>query len=145
MRMLTVKNRPNGFPTIMNVFDDFFGKNFPDIAEAGHSFTPSVNVTETDAAFKLEFAVPGFDKKDFNVNIENEFITVSGKKETTSEVKEGKVTRREFSAGSFTRTFTLPENVNTAKIEAAYENGILNLVLPKKEEKKEAAKSIEVK
>jgi len=145
--MLTVRRRPNGVPVLMNVFEDFFNRNFPAsfTADAGR-FTPSVNVSETDAAFKLEFAVPGFEKKDFNVEIEKDYIKVSGKKETSNEVREKSYTRREFSFGSFERMFSIPENVDSENIQAQYENGILNLVLPKKEVKAEAGKkSIDIK
>ena len=148
--MLTVRRRPNGVPALVNVFEDFFNRNFPErFMEEKGEFIPSVNVSETEKEFKLEFAVPGFDKKDFNVETEKEFITISGSKETikeTGNTGEKNYTRKEFSYGSFKRTFTLPENVDSEKIEAVYENGVLNLILPKREVKPENnLKKIEIK
>lgn len=145
--MLTVRRRPNGIPTLVNVFEDFFNRNFPEkYAEDGGTFTPSVNVSETEQEYKLEFAVPGFDKKDFNVEIEKDYIKISGKKEISNEVKEKNYTRKEFAYGSFERMFSLPENVDNEKIVATYENGILHLALPKKETKQGSdTKRIEIK
>lgn len=145
--MLTVKRRPNGIPALGNVFEDFFNTAFPEKFMNERSvFTPSVNIAENEKAYSLEFAVPGFEKKDFNIEIEKEFIKISGKKEISAEVKEKNFTRKEFSFGSFERTFTLPEQVETEKIEALYENGILHVTLPKKEVKAETkSQKIEIK
>lgn len=145
--MLTVRRRPMGVPAFVNVFEDFFNHNFPEktFGEKG-SFIPAVNVTEDEKEFKLEIAVPGFEKTDFDVQVEKEFFTVSGKKEPKTEVKEKNYTRKEFSYSNFKRTFTLPENVETANISAVYENGILHVALPKKEVKADVAvKKIDIK
>ena len=145
--MLTVRRRPMGVPAFVNVFEDFFNHNFPEktFGEKG-SFIPAVNVTEDEKEFKLEIAVPGFEKTDFDVQVEKEFFTVSGKKEAKTEVKEKNYTRKEFSYSNFKRTFTLPENVETANISAVYENGILHVALPKKEVKADVAvKKIDIK
>jgi HSP20 family protein len=145
--MLTVRRRPNGIPALVNVFEDFFNRSFTErFLEEGNSFTPSVNISETEKEFKLEFAVPGFEKKDFNLEIEKDYIKVSGKKEVSEEVKEKNYTRKEFSYGSFERIFSLPENVEVEKIEALYEGGILHLTLPKKDVKQTSgSKRIEIK
>lgn len=145
--MLTVRRRPNGVPALVNVFENFFNNNFPEkYFEDKGEFVPSVNVSETEKEFKLEFAVPGFEKQNFDVQLDKEYLTISGKKEMSSEVKEKNYTRKEFSFGSFKRTFTLPENVATEKIEAIYENGILHLNLPKKEVAAETTvKKVEIK
>lgn len=145
--MLTVKRRPNGAPAFVNVFEDFFTQAFPEKSnQTTGNFTPAVNVSEHDKAITLEFAVPGFEKTDFDVNIEKEFITISGKKEVKETVTEKNYTRKEFSFNSFKRMFTLPETVDTKAIEATYEKGILHVVLPKKEIKTaEAVKKIEIK
>ncbi|MBC8047865.1 MAG: Hsp20/alpha crystallin family protein [Fimbriimonadaceae bacterium] len=147
MTMLSIRKRPQGVPTLFNVFEDFFNSNFPEkFMEDRGTFIPSVNVTESEKNYKIEFAVPGFTKQDFNVDIEKDYITVSGKKEDSKETTEGKYTRKEFSSGSFKRTFSIPENTDSEKIDAVYENGILNLILPKKETKIEnSIKKIEVK
>jgi HSP20 family protein len=108
-----------------------FNGNFPALDFA--SRFPTVNVIENDKDFKLEMAVPGMEKKDFRIHVENDMLTVSSeKKEETNEKKEN-YTRREFSFSSFSRSFRLPENCLPDKIDAKYEDGILKLVLPKKE------------
>lgn len=147
MTLLKVNRRPNGIPTVFDMFDEVFNRNWPaNWMEDKGAFVPSVNIKETEKAFMLEFAVPGFNKNDFDVQIEKDFITISGKKETTNEVNAEKYSRKEFSFGSFKRTFNLPENIDSDNIEAIYENGILHVGLPKKEVKPEiAAKRIEIK
>ncbi|MFN0275584.1 MAG: Hsp20/alpha crystallin family protein [Chitinophagales bacterium] len=136
MTMLTINKKPQGVPALFNVFDELFNSNWPEkFFDVKGTFIPSVNVSESEKEFKLEFAVPGFSKQDFHVDVEKDYITVSAKREENKETKEGKFTRKEFSYGSFQRTFTLPENIDSEKIDAVYENGILNIVLPKKEVK----------
>lgn len=96
---------------------------------------PAVNVLEKDDAFVIELAAPGLNKADFNIKVENDVLTIAAKKEVTP--KEGeKYTRKEFNYTQFTRTFQLPETVDTTQITAAFENGILTLNLAKKEEAK---------
>jgi len=108
---------------------------------------PAVNVTETNEAFKVELAAPGFDKQDFSLNVEQDQLIVTAKKaEKTAETAQGngRVLRREFRYESFKRSFKLPNTVNQDSISAVYENGILNIELPKKEEVKPVAKAIQV-
>ena len=94
---------------------------------------PSVNIAENTKDFKIEMAVPGMEKKDFHVNVENGMLTVSAeKKEETKEEKKN-YSRREYSYNSFSRSFRLPENCLPEKVDAKYDNGILHLTLPKKE------------
>ena len=140
MTMLTVRRRPNGVPAFVNVFEDFFNQAFPEkyVSEKGE-FIPSVNIAENEKAFTLEFAAPGFEKTDFDVNIEKSFITISAKKEVKDEVKAKNYTRKEFVFSSFKRTFNLPETIEISGIAATYENGILLVELPKKEVKAETA------
>jgi HSP20 family protein len=108
-----------------------------------------VNVKETAKAYELEVVAPGFEKSDFKVNLDKDLLTISAEKK--SEVKEEngqndqKHIRREYSYRSFKRTFTIDDKINATEIVANYINGILTLNLPKKEEVKAAATSIEVK
>jgi len=136
-------NRKNQFPTI---FDDIFMKDFfqnewkPTISKS----IPAVNVTEHSDSFELAFAVPGMKKEDFKIELNNDQLIISAE---VSESKEevGKITRKEFSFSSFERRFTLPESANVHEIGAKYENGILNISVPKKEEAKvQAPKHIEI-
>jgi HSP20 family protein len=107
--------------------DVFSGKDFA-------SFVPSVNISENDKAWSLEVSAPGFSKEDFKINLDKEVLTVSAEHKAEANKDEKNYTRREFAYGSFSRTFRIKENtVDMEKIGATYENGILNVVLPKKE------------
>ncbi|MBL7912699.1 MAG: Hsp20/alpha crystallin family protein [Bacteroidia bacterium] len=95
---------------------------------------PSVNIKEREQDFKIDLAVPGMDKKDFKIEVENEVLTVSGeRKEEKSEENEN-ITRREFHYGSFKRSFTLPETADAEKINANYKDGLLSLTVGKRED-----------
>lgn len=98
---------------------------------------PAVNVRETIDEFVIELAAPGMDKKDFKISFKNNVITISSEKEDKKEEKKDNYTRREFSYQSFQRSFTVPENaILSDKIAASYNNGILEVKLPKREEVK---------
>ncbi len=107
---------------------------------------PSVNIKETEDSFEVEVAAPGFNKTDFNIELNNDILTISSEKRMSENESDGEnVTRREFSYQSFTRSFTLPELVEDEKISATYENGILSITIPKKEEAKpKPIKQIEI-
>ena len=111
--------------------------------------SPSVNIVEHDAHFTMQLAAPGLQKSDFNINIENDYLVISAEKQTEKEEtgNQGKFTRREFNYSSFKRSFQLDENINREGIAASYENGVLNITLPKKEEtwKKPGTTTIEIK
>ena len=118
----------------------------------GTDFTnssPSVNIVEHDAHFTMQLAAPGLQKSDFNINIENDYLVISAEKKTEKEEtgNEGKFTRREFNYSSFKRSFQLDENINREGVAASYENGVLSITLPKKEEtwKKTGTTTIEIK
>lgn len=115
----------------------FFG-SFPSFFEdvmngKDHAnYVPSVNVAENDKEWHIEVSAPGFSKEDFRINLEKEVLTISAEHKTDTTKEQKNYTRREFSYGSFSRSFRIKENsVDTEKIAAAYENGILNLSLPK--------------
>ena len=97
---------------------------------------PAVNMKEDDTHFEIELAAPGKIKADFSIEIDHQVLTISSENKSETEEKDakGNYTRREFSYSSFRRSFTLPESVNSESIKAVYENGILNVTLPKKEE-----------
>jgi HSP20 family protein len=107
---------------------------------------PAVNITETKEEFKLAFAVPGMKKDDFDVNVDGNMLTVSCEKEESKEEKEHQYTRKEYNYSSFSRSFSLPDEVSKDNIHDSYTDGVLYLQLPKKEEaKKLLTKSITVK
>ena len=95
---------------------------------------PAVNIREAEKEFYLEFAIPGKKKEDFNVEVDDNLLTVSMENKEEREETDKGYTRREFNYSAFKRAFTLPETVDADKIEAKYENGILKFSLPKKQE-----------
>lgn len=127
---------------VRNIFNDDFDGFF--VKPFSNNFSPAVNVIEGKDNFRLEFAVPGFAKNDFNVKLDNNLLTVSSEKKNEVKKEEENYTMREFSHNSFSRTFTLPETVDSTKIVAEYTDGILKLVLPKKEEVKQKSFDIKV-
>jgi HSP20 family protein len=107
---------------------------------------PPVNITENQDNYLVSLAVPGMKKDDFKIDVDGNMLTISSEKEETKEEKEKKFTRKEYSYSSFSRSFTLPDEVNREKIDAKYEDGVLKISLPRKEEvKKPTAKQIAVK
>ncbi|MEM1215001.1 MAG: Hsp20/alpha crystallin family protein [Bacteroidota bacterium] len=131
-------------PAVANRFFDEF---FPTAPQKTHFRTnrPAVNVQETDDDFTLAVAAPGFEKGDFEVKVDDGILTISVERQEDAETKHEGYTRREFHYGNFTRRFTLPEAANDADISATYTNGILTVVLPKKEEAKpQPARLIEI-
>lgn len=130
----TNNDRNRLFTDFPLLFDDAFSKNF--FEKQNKMFnTPAVNIKETDKSFELDLAVPGMDKKDFKIELKDGSITISAKHEHKVEETNEKerYTRREFSYQSFSRSFVLAEDlVDTEAINAKYENGILNVSIPKK-------------
>ena len=102
---------------------------------------PSVNITENGNHYNVSLAAPGLKKEDFKISIDGNMLTISSEKEEKKEEKDEKYTRKEYSYSSFSRSFTLPEDVKLDAIDAKYEDGILSLRLPRKEEVKKAAAS----
>jgi HSP20 family protein len=96
---------------------------------------PSTNVIENDKEFKLELSAPGFDKKDFKVEVIEGVLNISAEKEHKAEEEKDNYRKKEFSYSSIRRSFVLPENVLEDKIDAKYENGILKVALPKNDQK----------
>lgn len=126
------------FPTL---FDRFLENDLFDWSNRNYSTTnttvPSVNVKENTDEFEVELAAPGFEKKDFNIELNHDLMTISSEKKLENEINEGEgYVRREFSYQSFNRSFSLPNSADADKIKAKYENGILRVNIPKKEEAK---------
>ena len=127
---------------IDNMFSNFF--NFPMFrADESCDFMPRVNIRDTKDNVILTFELPGMEKKDIKVTVKDGVLTVSGERKFQTEEKEDGYVRSEISSGSFARSFTLPDSVDTDKISADYKNGMLEIKLAKKEEVK--PKEIEVK
>jgi HSP20 family protein len=131
--MLPTLTRKSFRPFFMsNLFDDDF---FP-VLQTRTSSMPAVNVKEDDKKFSLELAVPGMDKKDLKIDINEDVLTISSESKHESEENGNGYKRKEFSYSSFYRSFYIPENVNRDNIEANYKDGILTVALPKLEEEK---------
>lgn len=120
----------NSFPAL---FNEFFGE--PVVAKWNKN-VPSANIKETEDNFGIELVAPGFKKEAFKVEVHERNLTISVEEKTESEEKTETFLRKEYSFGSFTRSFRLPNSVDSDKIEAAYEDGVLHLTIPKKEEAK---------
>lgn len=125
----------------VNHFDKWVNDFFNDESNVKfRTAPPSVNIIENGDSFKLEIAVPGLAKEDFKVHVEANVLTISAEKKTEktteSEETQEKYLHREFSYSSFKRSFTLPDNVNANAVKGSYENGVLNIEIPKAEVKK---------
>ncbi|MGZ3752641.1 MAG: Hsp20/alpha crystallin family protein [Mucilaginibacter sp.] len=137
--------KSNTFPTFRTMMEDFWNTDrFFDKTVFNGEALPAVNIRETKNNYKLEVAAPGFKKDDFKVTIDNGLLTISA--ETSNEQNEEKenYTRREFSCASFTRTFSLPENVLEENINANYSDGLLKIELKKNGKNLPAKKEIKV-
>jgi HSP20 family protein len=138
---MSLVKRENYWPAWPSFFNDFLNRDWYDWSNQNFSLTnttiPSVNIKETENEFEVDMAAPGMAKDDFRIELNNSVLTISSEKQSDSKTNNGKnITRREFSYQSFSRSFTLPAIVETDKISAKYENGILRLNIPKKEEAK---------
>lgn len=132
--MTIVKFKKHRLPWYDNMFTDLLGTDrlLTNDFFRDDKWMPSMNIKENDENFEIELAAPGFNKKDFEITIENEILHISAEKKVEKEEKEEDFTRKEFSYTSFTRSLTLPDNVNDEdKINAKYKNGILKLTLAK--------------
>ena len=135
MNIITHNSKPVFFEDFIN---NFFGSNI-------YNDIPPYNIIQTDKEFLIEFSVPGFNKKDFSIEVEENNLKVS-KLSVGNDKLENKFYKRQFNYSQFEKKFTIPEEVNIDKINSIYENGILKIFLPKiKEFKQSKIKSIQVK
>jgi len=140
--MNLIKRNPNGYSALPGLFDDFFNRELFNWGNNNYSSTsttvPSVNIKENEDAYEVQIAAPGMDKKDFEVKLDGNLLTVSSSKQDSSESQQDNFTRREFSYQSFQRSLQLPKDVvDQDNINAKYENGLLLLTIPKKEDAKQ--------
>ncbi len=125
----------------------FFNDDLWGFSGVNHQVNVPVNLRETDKSYEMELVAPGLSKQDFKLNVANDMLTVSfeRKEEQSQENKDEGWLRREYGLQSFTRSFNLGDTVDLNKISAIYNNGILHLTLPKKENAQQVSKTIEVK
>src|SRR5690606_4773537 len=148
MTLVKLNNHRSTDPWINGIFDSFFSdsstlQNFnAKIAKT----KPSVNISETNLGFEIEMATPGFKKEDFKINLEKSLLTISSERKEEEEEVEGKhYNKREFNVEAFSRSVTLPEIADGEKISAEYTDGIVKVVIAKKEDEKEKTRMIDVK
>lgn len=118
-----------------SLLDNFFNERF-NVAGSTRSFLPKVDIAETETGFEVSLATPGMKKEDFNIEVNDNFLTISGERKFVNEDKGKNFHSVETQYGTFSKSFKLPKSVNAEKIEAKYEAGILNLFVPKDEKKK---------
>ncbi|MCW5914400.1 MAG: Hsp20/alpha crystallin family protein [Chitinophagaceae bacterium] len=147
---MTLVKRNSNRSALPNLWDNFFNRDIfgwdSFITGEGQSL-PAVNIKENKDAFVVEMAAPGKKKEDFKIELDGTALSISSEQRNESEEKDDNYSRREFSYQSFYRTFHLPKDVvDSEKINAKYEDGILKLEIPKREEAKEKpSRLIEVK
>ncbi len=141
--MTAVIRKPINDP-ILSFFDDFLTNQ---LAKVGNDqlVVPAVNIKENDKEVKMDVAAPGLSKKDFEISVENNTLTISAHKEI-EKVEEGtNIVKKEFGYENFQRSFTLPEEIfDVENIKAAYKNGVLEITIPKKEEEQKKVKKIQI-
>lgn len=138
--MTLTKFRKNA-PVFSPFFDNFFDSEFFDARTNGN--VPSANIKEKEDRFEVELAVPGFDKNEIKIDLNDGLLTISSEKTSENEEKDTHYSRREFQYASFSRSFRLPDNVKEDDIEAKFNNGVLEVHIPKAKELKKS-KSIEI-
>ena len=132
------------------LFDDFFG-NFdgasllPDFMTKSDILNPAVDIAETAKALKIDAELPGMELDDIEVTINDNYLTITGKKEEEKEDKESNYVRRERSYGSYQRTISLPETVNGDKAQAHFKKGVLSIEIPKKAEAVKPSRKLDIK
>lgn len=148
--MHNVKRHNNNYPNVNSLVKNFLSDDFLNWPankwdNKGQNLPP-VNISEDENQFNLHIAAPGMKKEDFKIELNGDSLTISAENEIKKEEVGEKFTRKEFGFTSFKRSFVLPENsVSIVAINASYENGVLSLTLPKKEEAKpQPAKLIEI-
>jgi len=141
--MTHVKNNPVLFSTLVDELFNGLPNGWNNTARVG-SNPPAVNIYETNDAYHLSLNAPGRKKEDFSILVENGLLTVGYEKKTEEAQTDVKVIRREYAYKSFKRSFSLDDKINTEQIQAKYEDGVLKLLLPKKEEVKVMPKAITI-
>lgn len=142
--MTTLKFNQPTLKTLDSFLDNLLSDLPVPSSNNGFNF-PAVNICETNDNYELEFNVPGRKKEDFKITVDKNILSVSFEKKEEEKEENKQFIKREFSSQSFKRSFTLDEKINADEINAKYEDGILHLTLPKKEEVKVLPKEISVK
>jgi HSP20 family protein len=142
MTLVKFNNRPVN-SVFNSVFDDLLNQ-FPATWKDSSLHNPPVNIHETKDAYHVEVSAPGLNKEDFQVKVEDGLLTISFEKKEETKKEEYKTVRREFTQRSFKRSFTVDDQVDVDNIQAKYDQGVLKLHLPKKEQAKVSTKQINI-
>ena len=141
-----LRSKSESIRTRDSVFDDLFNElySLPTsfLSKSGVDLSPRIDISETDAAYKIEAELPGINQKEIDVKIDNNILTIKGKKEDIKEEKEKNYHLRERYYGAFQRSISLPNNIEPEKIKSSFENGVLNISVPKND--KRTPKKIEI-
>ena len=144
MTMMIRKNRvmPEMNALMTDLFDDFFTRTAAPLRTA----VPAANIVEGEKAYEVHLAVPGMEKNDFKIELENNLLTISAEKKEEHVEENTQIHRREFGYTHFSRSFTLPKDRFVAEgVEADYTNGVLKIFVPKREPSTKAVRSIAIK
>jgi HSP20 family protein len=141
-KMTIIKWKNN--PGIFNLLDEMDRNVFPEYGRQA-AYAPKTNILETEKSFIIEIAVPGLKKEEINLMVEKNLITVSHQKKEAEKQTDSEILRQEFVVDAFSRSFTIPEKVDSDKIGARCENGVLTITLPKRDaDKAQLSKSIKI-
>lgn len=130
-------------PWFNDVFESFFNDSF--VSDRMVSRVPAVNIAENDNEYHIDLAAPGLKKEDFKINLDKNILSISVENKTESTEENKRFNRREFSYSSFVRSFTLPEGADQNNIDATYTDGVLRIIVGKKEEAKNLTREISIK
>ncbi|PWG78617.1 Hsp20/alpha crystallin family protein [Pararcticibacter amylolyticus] len=130
-------------PGIDDIFESFFNDSF--LSDRMISRVPAVNICETENEYHIELAAPGLKKEDFKINLDRNMLSVSVEQKPQNAEESKKYNKREFNYTSFVRSFALPDSADNARIEAEYKDGLLSIVVAKKEEARSVSRQIEIK
>jgi len=134
-----------GFRPFHGDFERFFGLDQEQTQELNEaSWSPKVDVYETQESYVLNAELPGLKKEEINIDVNDNILTINGEKKFEEKVEKDSYVRVERNYGSFSRSFTLSDDVNTESIQASYKEGVLELTLPKKEEAKPKEIKVEI-
>ena len=138
MRIVTRWEPQRGFSTLQDQINRLFSDSFDRTGEEGSltAWAPAVDIYETEHELVVKADLPDIDPKDLDIRVENNILTIRGERKFEKQVNEDKYLRVERSYGSFARSFTLANTVNAEAIKADYQNGVLTLTIPKREEAK---------
>lgn len=134
----------NLYSGVERLFDDFFGVGRDlDLPASMRAWAPAVDIEETEGEYRLKAELPGLKKEDVKISVEDNVLTIAGERKEEKAEKHRKVHRVERSYGSFSRSFSLPASIAADRVSASYKDGVLEIVVPKKEEAK--PRQVEIK